>query len=35
MTVVGAEEKLAGLVTKSVVLGGGSEVTFRHRGGVK
>ena len=35
MTRVEAEEKLAGIIEISVVLGGSSEVAVRHRGSVK
>jgi len=34
MAAVGAEEKMVGWLKKSVVLVGGSEVTFKHRSGV-
>ena len=34
MTGVGAEDKMAGYMKKSVVLGGSSEVTFKHWSGV-
>ena len=34
MSGLGAEEKMARQLKKSVVFGGGSEVTFKNRGGV-